>query len=161
MSSTTSSRGFTLIETLIATGILVTTIAGVAQLLALSVRSTRESGQYGVALVAAQDKLECLRSLKYGFDDSGQPAGDAALVPSPLWSLAENAESYVEWLDHWGRAVDAAGPAEYVRRWRITEIDEHAPSALAIEVCVFKSPVVRRGPVDAEACLATVRTRQP
>lgn len=159
--ATTPSRGFTLVETLIATGILITTIAGVAQLLAWSVRSTRESGQFGVALVAAQDKLESLRSLKYGFDDSGGPADVAALTPSPAWSLAEDAGSYVEWLDHSGRTVGDASQAEYVRRWRITLLDAQAPSALAIEVCVFRSPAMNRGPFAAEACLATVRSRQP
>ncbi len=66
------TRGFTLVETLIATGLLVTAIAGLAQLFALSVRFTRDSGQFGVALAVAQDKLEALRALRFGYDEGGQ-----------------------------------------------------------------------------------------
>jgi prepilin-type N-terminal cleavage/methylation domain-containing protein len=161
MSSGQSDRGFTLLETLIATGILVTAVAGIAQLFVLSVRFTRESGQFGVALVSAQAKVESLRALTYGFDDGGEPITDARLAPSPPSSLASDVAPYADWLDAAGGAVDGPDAAVYVRRWRISTLDEHEPDAIAIEVCVFRAPAAGRGPAGADACLATMRARQP
>jgi type II secretory pathway pseudopilin PulG len=154
------ARGFTMVETLIATGVLVTAIAGLAQLFLLSVRFTRDSGQFGVALVAAQDKLESLRSLTLGYGDDGAEATDARLRGSPPESLAENTDGFADWLDAAGNIAPERGAA-YVRRWRITPLDADEPTALAIEVCVFEAATAARELSDAEACLATVRVRQP
>ena len=159
--STRSVRGFTLLETLIATGILVTALAGIAQLFVLSVRFTRESAQSAVALGSAQEKLESLRALTYGFDDAGEPIVDARLAPSPPSSLSNDTAPYADWLDAAGSAVDGPDAAAYVRRWRIFAFDGHVPDAIAIEVCVFRAPAGERGPDAAEACLATMRARQP
>jgi prepilin-type N-terminal cleavage/methylation domain-containing protein len=54
-------RGFTLFETLVATGILVTALAGIAQLFVLGTQLSRRRAASGQALVIAQDKLEYLR----------------------------------------------------------------------------------------------------
>jgi len=158
MASTLSPRGFTLFETLIATGILVTALAGVAQLFVLSTRLTRAAGTSGLALVAAQDKLESLRGLAYAYGDAGQSITAPALQPSPPYSLAEDVAPYVDALDASANPVASEEGAAYVRRWRVTPIDQATPAAVVIEVCVFKAPAADRG---AEACLATVRARQP
>ena len=71
MSSNESIRGFTLFETLIATGILVTAFAGVAQLFVLGTQLTRQSVRSGAALVGAQDKLESLRGARFAYDVDG------------------------------------------------------------------------------------------
>ena len=160
MLSTTHDRGFTLLETVVATGILITALAGLVHLLALSVRFTRESGDAAVALVAAQDKLEALRALQYGFDDSGAAVTDARLQPSPSSSLDADTAPYVDWLDGSGAPTGGDG-AVLARRWRVTPIDGRTPAAIAVEVCVFRMPSVGRGPLSADACLATVRSRQP
>jgi type II secretory pathway pseudopilin PulG len=160
MSDRSIARGFTLVETLVATSVVVTVLAGLAQLFALSVRFTRESGQFGAALVAAQDKLESLRALRFTYDDAGQPMTDPRLTASPSNSLAESVGSYVDWLDQDGNVVSERS-AVYVRRWRITDVASDDPAAVAIDVCVFAAPAVKRQPVDADACLATVRVRQP
>ena len=160
MTQQNSVRGFTLVETLIATGILVTAIAGLAQLFALSLRFTRESAQSGAALVAAQDKLESLRALRFGYDDNGAALTDPRLQPSPPTSLSENVTAYVDWLDDAGNVVSEAG-ASYARRWRITEIAADDPAAIAIDVCVFRMPVANRDPIHADSCLVTARVRQP
>lgn len=159
--STRSDRGFTLLETLFATGILVTAVAGIAQLFVLSVRFTRESGQFGVALASGQAKIESLRALTYGFDEAGAPITDARLAPSPESSLSSDMAPYADWLDASGSEVDEPDVAVYVRRWRISALDDHVPDAIAIEVCVFRAPAGERGPNAAEACLATIRARQP
>jgi type II secretory pathway pseudopilin PulG len=155
------SRGFTLVETLIATGLLVTAMAGLAQLFALSIRLTRDSGQFGVALAGAQDKLEAFRSLRFGYDEGGAPVGDPRLAGSPIASLSVDVEGYVDWLDASGAALPDTHGAEYVRRWRITAIAADEPAAIGIDVCVFGIQSAMRDPHHADACLATVRVRQP
>jgi len=154
------ASGFTLVETLIATGILVTAIAGLAQLFALSLRFTRDSAQSGAALVAAQDKVESLRALRFGYDDNGAALTDPRLQPSPPISLSEDVAAYVDWLDDAGNVVSEAG-ASYARRWRITEMALDDPAAIAIDVCVFRMPAINRDPAHAEACLVSARVRQP
>lgn len=154
-------RGFTLLETLIATGLIVTAVAGLAQLFALSVRFTRDAGQFGVALVAAQDQLELLRSLAFGYDEGGVPMTDAGLQPSPADTLARDVERYVDWVDDGGSVVAGAFGAAFVRRWRVSAIAVDDPELLAIDVCVYRLPGVNTEPAHADACLATIRVRQP
>ena len=161
MTYRSSTRGFTLVETLIATGLLVTAIAGLAHLFALSAQFTRDSGQFGVALAGAQDKLEALRALRFGYDDGGEIVTDPRLSASPAASLSEDVASYVDWLDESGGVLPGSRGAEYVRRWRITAIASDEPEAIAIEVCVFSMHSANRDPQQADACLATVRVRQP
>jgi type II secretory pathway pseudopilin PulG len=155
-----SERGFTLLETLIATGLIVTAVAGLAQLFALSVRFTRDAGQFGVALVAAQDKLESLRSLAFGYDEGGEPITDPGLRASPASTLTADVERYVDWLDERGHVVGGVSGAAYVRRWRVSEIAVDDPDAIAIDVCVYRVPGLNREPAHADACLATIRVRQ-
>lgn len=148
-------------ETLIATGLLVTAIAGLAQLFALSVRFTRDSGQFGVALAGAQNKLEAFRALRFGYTEGGQSVTDPRLNVATIASLSEDVEGYVDWLDAAGAVLPDAHGAEYVRRWRITTIAADEPEAIAIDVCVFSIRSANREPHHADACLAIVRVRQP
>jgi type II secretory pathway pseudopilin PulG len=153
--------GFTLVETLVATGIIVTAIAGLTQLFALGLRFTRESGEFGVALVAAQDKLESLRALRFTYNELGQAVSDPRLFESPSSALRENIAGYFDWLDAAGIAA-APGAASYLRRWRITAVDTDDPASIAIEVCVFDARLPdATNPLHADACLATARVRQP
>ncbi len=155
------ARGFTLVETLIATGLLVTAIAGLAQLFALSVRFTRDAGQFGVALAGAQDKLEAFRALRFGYDEGGQSVTDPRLNASPIDSLSADVEGSVDWLDASGAVLPDARRSEYVRRWRVIVIRADEPETIAIDVCVFNIRSANRDPHHADACLATVRVRQP
>lgn len=161
MTYTPCPRGFTLVETLIATGLLITAMAGLAQLFALSVRSTRDSGQFGVALAAAQDKLESLRALRFGYDEAGATVTDPRLRGTPVASLSGDVEGCVDWLDGSGAGLADAHGAAYVRRWRITTMASDEPEAIAIDVCVFDIRSADRDPHHADACLATLRVRQP
>jgi type II secretory pathway pseudopilin PulG len=161
MTHTSSLRGFTLLETLIATGLIVAAVAGLAQLFALSVRFTRDAGQFGVALVAAQDQLESLRSRAFGYDENGEPLTDPLLQASPAGTLAANVGGHFDWLDERGTTLADSGGAAYVRRWRVSEIAADDPATIAIDVCVYHVPGVNSTPAHADACLATVRVRQP
>jgi len=161
MSSITSVRGFTLFETLVATGLLVTALAGVAQLLVLSTHLTRQATASGAALLAAQDRLESLRALAFGYDDDGAPVTAAGLQPSPPTSLDEDVDPYVDWLDSNGQPGATTQTGVFTRRWRISTVDELTPPAVAVEVCVFTAPAEHRDPRSADACLSTIRARQP
>ena len=68
----------------------------------------------------------------------------------------------IEILDATGAVVvgDRAETA-FTRRWAITPIDLYEPQAAVIEVCVFRSPADGLTPMAADACLATIRSRQP
>ena len=160
MFAPSSIRGFTLLETLVATGILITSLAGLAQLFFLSSRSAWQAGVSGAALIAAQDKLEALRGRTFAYDSAGSAVTDGALQPSPSNTLARNVAPYVDWLDASGVARSSAESAIMVRRWRIFAVDAGTPDAIAIEVCV-----TRIGEAAdtrwADACLSTIRTRQP
>lgn len=161
MAHLSSTRGFTLLETLIATGILLTALAGVAQLFVLGSQLGRQAGASGVALLAAQNKLEVLRGLTFGFGESGNTETSPELAASPDQSLNENTPPFLEWLDAAGEVQDEGEGAAFVRRWRITPLEPGPPDAITIEVCVFASSATDVDASAADACLSTVRTRQP
>ena len=160
MSSHSSVRGFTLFETLVATAVLVTALAGVAQLFVLGSQLTRQAGTSGMALVAAQDKLESLRGQAFTYDPAGLETTAPVLEPSPSSSLSEDVDPYVDWLDDHGQVSENPDDAVLIRRWRITSLGATTPDAIAIEVCVFPF-TAGGGAHGADACLSTIRTRQP
>lgn len=161
MAPPSSARGFTLFETLIATGILVTALAGVAQLFVLGSHLAKKTSASGVALLAAQNKLEVLQGLAFSFDANGVAETDPDLDPSPARTLNENISPFLDWLDANGEAQEESEGAAFVRRWRITGVDDASPDAIAIEVCVFPIAVGEQDVASADACLSTLRTRQP
>ena len=159
-----SPDGFTLIETVVATGILVTALAGIAQLLALSVRSTRDAGSQSAALIAAQGKLEALRALAFTYDAAGSPVTAPEFDVRNSGSLDDDTPGAVDYVDADGAVLDEENEghgAVFTRRWRITPLDAFVPEAIAIEVCVFHWPADGLAVAASEACLATVRARQP
>src|SRR5262245_10373885 len=161
MSSAASPRGFTLFETIVATSILVTALAGIAQLFVLGTQLSRQASTSGQALIITQDKVEHLRGLKFAFDVTGAPVTDPGLTESPPDSLQTDREPYRDWVDASGNAGADAANAVFARRWRISTLGATTPEAIAIEVCVFQMPAGSRGPSGADACLSTIRTRQP
>jgi type II secretory pathway pseudopilin PulG len=157
----TSPRGFTLFETLIATGILVTALAGLAQLFILSSQLTAQANIAGAALSAAQEKLEDLGGAAFDYDAAGNSVTAHSLEISPASSLDVDVDAYVDWIDAVGEASPSVGEAVFKRRWRVTSISSGAPDAVTIEVCVFRLPAPDAPARSADACLSTVRTRQP
>ena len=154
MFTITSTRGFTLIETLVAAGILVTALTGMGQLLVLSAQWSRQSGSANGALIAAQGKIEELRAAAFGYDPGGAMLADSTVQPSPASTLQADEAPFVDWLDSSGALVGDPTRAAWTRRWRVTPASSGGAEAIAIEVCVFR---VRA--IEAEACLATIRTR--
>ena len=126
MSSLASARGFTLLETLVATGILVTALAGVAQLFVLGAHLTRQAGASGMALVAAQDKLESLRGQAFTYDAAGAAVTAAALAAVAVVEPRGRCRT-LRRLAGSGRSGRTTNPEEavLVRRWRISSLGDH------------------------------------
>jgi prepilin-type N-terminal cleavage/methylation domain-containing protein len=140
--------GFTLVEVLVAAGLLVVGISGAAQLLVLSSQATRDAGRTTVATLLAQQQMEVLR---------GAPWGSAALDFSPPDTLTVDRIGYVDYLDDSGGVVgDGTSPppaaARFVRRWSVRPLASDPADAVLVEVLVLPRP-------GAGAHLLSVRTR--
>jgi len=181
-----SEAGFSLAEVLVATGIMVTALVSLAQLFALSTQSNTVARDTTFSTVLAEQKLEQLRALTWGFDSIGlpltdtttntavtpeTPAGGTGLSPSPATALQENTPGYVDYLDRWGAiigggvAVPPAGTV-YIRRWSIEPLPTNPNNTLIIQVLVTR--LIDRGVANAgnvsrladEARVITVKTRK-
>src|SRR5918994_722865 len=131
----TGEKGFSLVETLIATTIMTVALAALAQLFALSTRNNQSARSTTFAAVLAQQKMEQLRGLTWGFDTLGLPITDlqsdianvpatsdegTGLSPSPGDSLRKNYVGYCDFLDAYGQSLGpGTAPPEgtmYIRR---------------------------------------------
>ena len=182
-----SEAGFSLAETMVAVGLLATALVTLAQLFGISTRGNIASRNTTFASVLAEQKLEELRALTWGFDSDGlpvsddstntavnpeQPNGGTGLEPSPLSALQENTVGYVDYVDQFGNKVGTGtattppGDAIYTRRWSITPLPTNPNNTLIIQVLV--TPIRARGAADEgsvarlpeEARMITVKTRK-
>ncbi len=179
-----NQSGFTLIEVLVAATILITGVVALAELFFLSTQANRAARGSTFAMVLAQQKMEQLRSLTWGFDILGLPLSDtttdisvvpfgssgAGLSPSPAGSLQQNTAGYVDYLDAYGNWVGSGGSIPtgtvYIRRWSIEPLPTNPNNTLILQVLVTRS--VSRGSADQgsvarlpeEARLVSVKTRK-
>lgn len=182
------SRGFSLVEVVIAMGLLTVVSLGVAQLFAASTYANLVAhGQTSTVAMASQ-KMEQIRSLTWGFDLEGQglPVSDTTtnlaayphtsdgtgLNPTPSNALDENVSGCVDYLDvngSWvGTGLTPPPGAAYVRRWSIVPLPTNPNNTLVIRVMVAPlatemrrsadSPARRRLP--GETLLTSVKTRK-
>jgi prepilin-type N-terminal cleavage/methylation domain-containing protein len=112
------SAGFTLVEVLVATGILVTVAAGTAQLVAISVRHDIATRQQLAMSAAAGAKLDELAGTL------------ASLTPPPAQAgaLDRDVDGYTD--------VAVASGASFRRRWTIAPLDTYSATAVVIVVRV-------------------------
>lgn len=134
----TSERGTTLIETAIATGMLLVVMAGLLGMAALATTYTENHGHLEARTTEyAQDKMEQLLALAYGDSNSdtvqfpAPPTGGSGLGPTTLaqgaavgsLNTAVPTNLYVDWLAADGSLLGggAAEPATwfYERVWEI------------------------------------------
>ena len=183
-----SSRGFSLVEVLISMGLLTAVSLGVAQLFALSTRANVIAKGQTSTTAMAQQKVEQLRGLTWGFDleGLGLPLSDTStnlsvdppahngsgLNPSPSDSLEQNTAGFVDFLDGNGAWVGTGstppGSAVYVRRWSIQPLPTNPNNTLVIQVLVtpVASEAARvasaftRTRMAGDALLVTVRARK-
>jgi type II secretory pathway pseudopilin PulG len=182
---TADARGFTIIEVLMATALMVAAVASLAQLFALSTTRNTSSKNTTFAAVLAQQKMEQLRGLTWGFDVLGLPTTDTAtdttkfpetgggtgLSPSPQNTLQQNVVGYVDYLDAKGNSLGGATAAVpvnavYIRRWMIEPLPTNPNNTIVIQVLVTRHR--NRGAADSgsvmrlpdEARIISVKTRK-
>ena len=183
--SSSSAAGFSLIEVLIATLLLATALTTLAQLFGVATRSNIDARSTTYAAVLAQQKLEELRGLTWGFDPQGLPISDVStdtavspetptggtgLAPSPSGALGTNTGGYVDYVDQFGAKLGGGvvppKDAVYVRRWSVEPLPSNPNNTLLLQVLVFRNR--DRGTADDgagrvlpdEARLVTVKTRK-
>jgi type II secretory pathway pseudopilin PulG len=179
-----SQDGFSLVEVLVAAGLLATVLVSLAELFALSARANLASRNTTYASILAAQKLEELRSLAWGFDPGGAAvtdtgsdtavspvaaSGGTGLQPSPPGTLQANTGGWVDYVGRSGSKIGggAAPPqnAIYTRRWSV-EPRAANPDTIVIQVLVTRNR--NRGNADQgavarlpeEARLITAKTRK-
>jgi type II secretory pathway pseudopilin PulG len=128
-----SERGFSLVEVLIASTILIVALLSLAQLLSLATAANGAAGRATFSAVLAAEKLEELHTLTWE-------------------SVRRQAGESVDYFDRSGRPVRNPAAATYSRRWLIDPLPVDPDNSLVIQVVVS-------GRRD-EARIAGVRTRK-
>src|SRR5262245_19037260 len=75
-SSAHDEAGSSLVEAIVAVGLLASALASLAQMLGICIASNRSARAGSDATVLAQQKIEQLRGLAWGVDVSGAPISD-------------------------------------------------------------------------------------
>jgi hypothetical protein len=184
-SSVVAETGSTLIEVLVATVIMVTGLLGMSQLFLLSTMNNTGSRSDTYSTVLAEQKLEQLRALAYGFDMAGLPvtdietdtsvtppaaAGGTGLQPSPNTALQTNTNGFVDHVNGQGvivgNGVNPPATAVYTRRWSVEPLPTNPNNTIVLQVLV--TPIRNRGQADqgnvnrlaGEARVMTIKTRK-
>ena len=174
-------QGVSLIETMIALGILLVVAAGTMPLALMSLTTTENQGHLTArSSEYAQDKLEQLMALSFGdtvTDTRVFPAmatGGSGLMVGGSSDPSAPVAPYVDYLSSDGALLASPGatpPADwfYQRVWRVEEVgtpDANCPTAVsAARICLKRITVtatVRRavsgGPVIPRVTLAAFKT---
>lgn len=184
-SKRSGEAGMTLVEVLVATVIFITGVLTMAQLFMASTMTNRAARNDTFATVLAEQKVEQLRSLAWGFDMQGLPVSDftsdtsvepmvmgggTGLQPSPASALQTNTNGYVDHVSATGQIVgnDVQPPAAavYTRRWSIEPLPTNPNNTLIIQVLVTPNRVRAQadggsvGRLPGEARMITVKTRK-
>ena len=175
-----------MLEVLFATTILAVALTALAQMFAMSTRANSSARATTFASVLAQQKMEQLRALTWGFDALGLPQSDTTtdlsvvpetttggtgLAPSPTAALTSNTSGYVDYLDATGNSLGTGTtpPANttYIRRWSVEPLPTNPNNTLVLQVLVTRKR--DRGTADTtvearrlpdEARLISVKTRK-
>jgi prepilin-type N-terminal cleavage/methylation domain-containing protein len=133
-------NGFTLIEVLVAAGLMATLALGVAPLFAIAADRNRVARLQTLATLFAWQKVEEIKSL--------DPAG---LARSAAGSLDSDSAGYFDYLDVRGAPVGPAdssapsGGATFVRRWAIAPMSAGPAGLIVIQVLVAPAGDASRG----------------
>jgi hypothetical protein len=153
------------------------------QLFLLSTKNNSSARGDTYATVLAEQKLEQLRSLAYGFDLAGLPVSDIStdtsvsppaadggtgLQPSPADALSVNSAGFFDYLDANGAIVVNSGSiptnAVYTRRWSVEPLPTNPNNTVILQVRVtprsITGQLVNDGRLPGEARVMTIKTRK-
>jgi type II secretory pathway pseudopilin PulG len=172
-----SENGFSLVEVLVAAAILMTGLIAVAEMFIVSTHQNMEARRVTTTAVLAQQKIEQLRALTWGYDDFGlpisdftsniavtppTPAGGVGLQPSPGGTLQTSTSGFVDYLDAYGAWVGAGSTppsgALYVRRWSVEPLPTNPNNTLVFQVLVGR--ISPSGPPTDLARQVSLKTRK-
>lgn len=183
--SRSPESGFSLVEVLVATGILAAALVSLAQLFAISTATNLSARNAGTTMIYAEQKVEQLRALSFSLDAAGLPVSDTTsdtavypptatggtgLAPSTTNTLQANTNGYVDYLNLYGETLGGGEsvPAEttFVRRWSVEPLPTNPNNVLVLQVLVTRRR--DRGTADLgsvarapdEARLMTIRSRK-
>lgn len=160
--------GFSLIEAMLAAGMVASLAAGVAQVFALSARGSHIARVQTLAAVLAAQKMEQLRSLTWAHAPGGEPLSDTStdltsdpptgagvgLQPAPAGALDGDVPFYVDYVSAAGVSVAARDSAAYVRRWSVAPLASDPGNLLLLQVRVV---IVSGG----DSRLVSIKARRP
>jgi type II secretory pathway pseudopilin PulG len=180
-----TEAGFSIVEVLVATGLLASALVALAQLFAIATATNAAARNSTITMVLAEQKIEQLRALQYTFDNTGLPVQDTetdlavyppaatggkGLSPYTENTLQANTNGYVDYLDKWGRTLGGGTviPDEtaFIRRWSVEPLPTNPNNVVILQVLVTR--VRNRGTGDAgsvsrgpqEARLMTIKSRK-
>ena len=180
-----ANSGFSLVEVLVASAILVTALVSFVELFGASLRATAAARSGTEAMMLAVQKMEQLRSLIWTYDDAGapvsdftadttmspeRPSGGTGLSPSPSDVLGRSTDGYVDYVDSRGNLLGGGTTppprASYLRRWSIVPLPADPANTLVLQVLVTRrldsgvteQEGVTRAPEEAR--LVSVKTRK-
>jgi type II secretory pathway pseudopilin PulG len=144
-----TARGTTLVEAVIAIGILAGAVVALAGLASVAIRQAAIARERSVATVLALQKMESV-------------SRDVAAAPtSPADAWAVDTPGYVEYLDSRGNPLAGRGGGTFVRRWSVAPLPSSA-NLLAIQVAVAPCRTMpgasRCGDAGARVRLASIRS---
>src|SRR5437773_10783388 len=87
-SRSTDQSGFSLVEVIVATLVLSVGLIAVAQLFAISTKGNTAARANTFTVILAEQKMEQLRALTWGFDTVGLPVSDFSTDTSNAGTLA-------------------------------------------------------------------------
>ena len=184
----TDNAGFSFIEVMIAMMLIMIVALGVGGLFGISIRATHAARNQTSTSTLAEQKMEQLRALTWGFDTAGQnlPVSDnttdlsqmpptstgGGLNPSPAGTLDTNTPGFVDYVDFRGNWVGTgANPtpgAVFIRRWSIRPLPTNPNNTLILQVLVttvareslIQGSISPRPRYGDDALIATVKTRK-
>jgi hypothetical protein len=165
--------GFSIAEVIVATLVLSVGLIAITQLFILSTKTNKSARTSTFTVILAEQKMEQLRALTWGFDTAGLPVNDVVsdttdtgtvagcsspgtgagtgLSPSPAGTLSQNMDGWVDYLDVNGCDLGGGGTAPkgttYTRRWSVEPLPTNPSNTLILQVLV----TTRRNRGDADA----------
>jgi type II secretory pathway pseudopilin PulG len=180
-----AEAGFSIVEVLVATGLLATALVALAQLFAIATTTNANARSSTITMILAEQKIEQLRGLQYTFDRAGLPvqdtetdlavyppaaAGGKGLSPHTDNTLQANTDGYVDYLDQYGRTLGGGtvipGNTAFIRRWSVEPLPTNPNNVIILQVLVTRerdrglgnAGSVSRG--SNEARLMTIKSRK-